>query len=122
MCITVENNIMCIDAYCRLQQVYRCLLFFQGTQKEDFDTRWKSLHIVKKSMENKVSCLLFGQQILLYMNLMKMYVVLLKREYCPFLSRTAPTVRDGRYCLSVCPSFRTFHFRTVTRRHIPVCP
>ena len=31
------------------------MLFFHGTQKDDFDGRWKSLHIVKKSMENKVS-------------------------------------------------------------------
>ena len=35
-------------------QVYGSLLFFHGTQKDDFDGRWKSLHIVKKSMENKV--------------------------------------------------------------------
>ena len=39
----------------QLIRVYNSLLFYHGTQKEDFDGRWKSLHIVKKSMENVVS-------------------------------------------------------------------
>ena len=30
-------------------------MFYHGTSKDDFDGRWKSLHIVKKSMENKVN-------------------------------------------------------------------
>ena len=38
----------------QLIKVYLFVLFYHGTQKEDFDGRWKSLHIVKKSMENKV--------------------------------------------------------------------
>nr|UCK81620.1 proteasome activator complex subunit 4 [Arenicola marina] len=35
-------------------RLYSCVMYFQGTQKEDFDGRWKSLHIVKKAMENKL--------------------------------------------------------------------
>ena len=38
----------------QLIRVYNSIMFYHGTQKEDFDGRWKSLHIVKKSMENRV--------------------------------------------------------------------
>ena len=37
-----------------LFQIYETLLFFYGSQKGDFDGRWKSFHIVKSALEDKV--------------------------------------------------------------------
>lgn len=36
-------------------QIISDLLFFRGTHRKDFDSRWKSFTLVKKSMENRVS-------------------------------------------------------------------
>lgn len=36
-------------------QIVGLLLFFRGTCRKDFDSRWKSFTLVKKSMENRVS-------------------------------------------------------------------
>ncbi|KAF7252294.1 Proteasome activator complex subunit 4 [Varanus komodoensis] len=33
------------------------LLHFQGSHKHEFDSRWKSFNLVKKSMENRVGIL-----------------------------------------------------------------
>uniref|UniRef100_A0A3Q0QZR4 Proteasome activator Blm10 mid region domain-containing protein n=1 Tax=Amphilophus citrinellus TaxID=61819 RepID=A0A3Q0QZR4_AMPCI len=35
------------------------LMFFRGTHKKEFDSRWKSFTLVKKSMENRVSWKIF---------------------------------------------------------------
>lgn len=36
-------------------QIINDLMFFRGTHKKEFDSRWKSFTLVKKSMENRVS-------------------------------------------------------------------
>lgn len=36
-------------------QIISDLMFFRGTHKKEFDSRWKSFTLVKKSMENRVS-------------------------------------------------------------------
>ncbi|XP_014668208.1 PREDICTED: proteasome activator complex subunit 4-like [Priapulus caudatus] len=36
------------------EPIYLAVLSYQGVQRDDFDTRWKSFHIVKKAMENKL--------------------------------------------------------------------
>lgn len=35
-------------------QIISDLMFFRGTHKKEFDSRWKSFTLVKKSMENRV--------------------------------------------------------------------
>jgi len=41
-----------------MTQVMRSVMFFHGVAKEDFDSRWKSRHLVKQFMEHKASPLL----------------------------------------------------------------
>jgi proteasome activator subunit 4 len=36
-------------------QIYNNAMFFWGVTKHDFDTRWKGFHVVKKSLENKLT-------------------------------------------------------------------
>lgn len=36
-------------------QIISDLLFFRGTHRSEFDSRWKSFTLVKKSLENRVS-------------------------------------------------------------------
>ena len=38
-----------------MMQVITSVMFFHGTAKEDFDSRWKSRHLVKQFMEHKAS-------------------------------------------------------------------
>ena len=42
--------------FSKLIHVYSAVIFYHGTVKDDFENRWKSLHVVlvKRSMENKV--------------------------------------------------------------------
>lgn len=40
-------------------QIISDLLHFKGSHKHEFDSRWKSFNLVKKSMENRVRLLLF---------------------------------------------------------------
>ncbi|XP_054158581.1 proteasome activator complex subunit 4B-like [Oppia nitens] len=40
---------------CRLIRIYHQMMFFWGISKQDFDTRWKGFHMVKKSLENRLS-------------------------------------------------------------------
>ncbi|XP_023231412.1 proteasome activator complex subunit 4-like [Centruroides sculpturatus] len=35
-------------------RIYRTLMFYWGATKEEFDSRWKGFHVVKKSLENKL--------------------------------------------------------------------
>lgn len=35
--------------------IYDCLIFFHGTLKKDFDTRWKNFHLVKNVLEDKLA-------------------------------------------------------------------
>lgn len=37
------------------QQIFNDLLFFRGTHRREFDSRWKSFTLVKKSLEDRVS-------------------------------------------------------------------
>jgi len=36
-------------------------MFFHGTQKEEFEGRWKNRHVVKRFMENKVEIYVFSK-------------------------------------------------------------
>lgn len=42
--------------FSKLIHVYSAVIFYHGTVKDDFENRWKSLHVVlvKRSMENKL--------------------------------------------------------------------
>lgn len=47
-----SHSTLCLSAWL---QIISDLMFFRGTQKKEFDSRWKSFTLVKKSMENRVS-------------------------------------------------------------------
>lgn len=38
-----------------VSQIINDLMHFKGSHKHEFDSRWKSFTLVKKSMENRVS-------------------------------------------------------------------
>ncbi|XP_060063003.1 proteasome activator complex subunit 4-like [Ylistrum balloti] len=38
----------------KLIQIYETVMFFNGTQKNDFDKRWKSFHSVKQALEDQM--------------------------------------------------------------------
>lgn len=38
----------------KLIQIYETVMFFNGTQKNDFDKRWKSFHAVKQALEDQM--------------------------------------------------------------------
>lgn len=40
-------------------QIVSDLLHFKGSHKHEFDSRWKSFNLVKKSMDNRVRCLFY---------------------------------------------------------------
>lgn len=40
-------------------QIVSDLLHFKGSHKHEFDSRWKSFNLVKKSMENRVRFLFY---------------------------------------------------------------
>lgn len=35
-------------------QIYEAVLMFYGTQKNEFNARWKSFHVVKTALQNLV--------------------------------------------------------------------
>lgn len=35
-------------------QIYHELVFYWDIPKDDFDTRWKGFHVIKKGLENRV--------------------------------------------------------------------
>lgn len=43
-----------VGSLCCVLQIISDLLMFKGTHKHEFDSRWKSFTLVKKSMENRV--------------------------------------------------------------------
>lgn len=47
-----SHRTLCLSGWL---QIISDLMFFRGTQKKEFDSRWKSFTLVKKSMENRVS-------------------------------------------------------------------
>ncbi|XP_067680549.1 proteasome activator complex subunit 4-like [Haliotis asinina] len=40
--------------FVKVMRIFETVLFFYGTQKNDFDGRWKSFHIVKAALEDKL--------------------------------------------------------------------
>lgn len=48
-----------------LAQIIGDLLQFQGSHKHEFDSRWKSFNLVKKSMENRVSIFTYNSEFIL---------------------------------------------------------
>lgn len=50
--LQMSHSTLCLSAWL---QIISDLMFFRGTQKKEFDSRWKSFTLVKKSMENRVS-------------------------------------------------------------------
>lgn len=46
---------VCLSGPSVWRQIISDLMFFRGTHKKEFESRWKSFTLVKKSMENRVS-------------------------------------------------------------------
>lgn len=52
--LTLENDYE-LSSFFFFLQIISDVLQFQGSHKHEFDSRWKSFNLVKKSMENRVS-------------------------------------------------------------------
>ncbi|PVD25485.1 hypothetical protein C0Q70_13141 [Pomacea canaliculata] len=51
----IESRADDTKGFFKIIRIYETLLMVYGIQKSDFDTRWKSFHFVKKSMQNLLS-------------------------------------------------------------------
>ncbi|KAK8767206.1 hypothetical protein V5799_006012 [Amblyomma americanum] len=52
---TLETHEDDIKSLCLIIKIYHELVFYWGTPKDDFDTRWKGFNIIKKGLENRLA-------------------------------------------------------------------
>lgn len=52
---TMQTHEDDIKSLCLIVKIYHELVFYWGIPKDDFDTRWKGFHVIKKGLENRLS-------------------------------------------------------------------
>lgn len=52
---TLQTHEDDIKSLCLIIKIYHELIFYWGIPKDDFDTRWKGFHVIKKGLENRLA-------------------------------------------------------------------
>ncbi|CAN7938235.1 unnamed protein product [Ixodes hexagonus] len=52
---TLQTHEDDIKSLCLIVKIYHELVFYWGIPKDDFDTRWKGFHVIKKGLENRLT-------------------------------------------------------------------
>lgn len=80
--------------FCGTFQIISDLLHFKGSHKHEFDSRWKSFNLVKKSMENRVSLWFY------FVSLSGDILIVLKNTLLQLFAQNA-SVANFTYCLLI---------------------